>query len=257
MAKVESIAECQGCPLSIALNYTDVKPSRLPRSISRKRRLTPPPEGDALSPRGEAQPPGGNAHSPREMDLWREPLVHSVRQKLTRAVGSILRSTLGRSENPGYAEDIVAEALAAAYEKRQRYDPENGPLYPWLLQIAKNRALDFVRRHREFGRELALSDAPSSSPVEPPSELPPEDDDETSPKVFALRRALERLRRYDRELLIVRLGSTLDYCELERYFDFTVRRSTLRVHVGRARKRLCRELAKEIVFRELLAPPDR
>lgn len=190
------------------------------------------------------------------MELLREPLVHAVRQRLTRAVGSILRSTLGRSENPGYAEDIVAEALAAAYEKRQRYDPENGPLYPWLLQIAKNRALDFVRRQREFGRELALNDAPLSCPAELPTEVPHEDDDETSPKVFALRRALERLGRYDRELLIVRLGSTLNYGELEQYFDFTVRKSTLRVHVRRARKRLYRELAKEIVFRELLVPPD-
>ena len=187
-------------------------------------------------------------------DLLRECLVGGVRQRLTKAVGSMLSGALGRSENPGYAEDIVAEAIAVAVEKWQRYDPRSGALYPWLLQIAKNRALDFLRRHREFGCEQALDDSTTSPSTHPSLELAQDGDDAANPKVFALRRALERLRHYDRELLIGRLGSALNYDELERHFDFAVRKSTLRVHVRRARKRLHRELAKEPVFLELLDP---
>lgn len=195
--------------------------------------------------------------APEASDLLREPLVRRIRQRLTKAVGSMLSSALGRSENPGYAEDIVAEALAAAYEKRQHYDPRSGALYPWLLRIARNRALDFLRRHREFSRELALDDS-TTSPSSHPLHEPAHDGDDAaipSPEVFALRRALERLRHYDREILIVRIGSALNYDELERHFDFAVRKDTLRVHVGRARKRLRRELAKEAIFLDLLGPP--
>lgn len=196
--------------------------------------------------------------APEASDLLREPLVRRIRQRLTRAVGSMMNSALGRSENPGYAEDIVAEALAAAYEKRQRYDPRSGALYPWLLRIARNRTLDFLRRHRELSRELALDDS-TTSPSSHPLHEPAHDVDDAaspSPEIFALRRALERLRHYDREILIGRIGSALNYDELERHFDFAVRKSTLRVHVGRARKRLRRELAKEAIFLGLLGPRD-
>ena len=194
--------------------------------------------------------------APEASDLLREPLVRGIRHRLTRAVGSLLNSALGRSENPGYAEDIVAEALAAAYEKRQRYDPRSGALYPWLLRIARNRALDFLRRHREFSRELAFDDSTTAPSSHPLHELEQDSDDAASPEVFALRRALERLRHYDREILIGRIGSALNYDELERHFDFAVRKDTLRVHVGRARKRLRRELAKEAIFLDLLGPLD-
>lgn len=163
----------------------------------------------------------------------------------------MLRAALGRSEDPGYAEDIVAEALNAAYQNRERYDPLRGEPYPWLLQIAKNRARDFLRSHADLRREQALDESGLLASIRQPHDGPQECDG-GSPRLSALRRALGRLRRYDRELLIGRIGSALGYDELERYFGFAVRRSTLRVHVRRARIRLRRELAKEAVFRDLL-----
>src|SRR4026208_2442684 len=71
-----------------------------------------------------------------------EILARELRPRLTDVVNSVLRSVLKRSENPGYAEDIVNEALAAAYEKRRSYDPARGRLYTWLVQIVKNRTFD-------------------------------------------------------------------------------------------------------------------
>src|SRR5262245_7804786 len=85
-------------------------------------------------------------------------LAKQLRPRLTEAVNALLRMILKRSENPGYAEDIVNEALAAAYEKRQSYDPGRGSPYPWLLQIAKNRAYDFLRRHHELQSERSFDD---------------------------------------------------------------------------------------------------
>jgi RNA polymerase sigma-70 factor (ECF subfamily) len=184
-------------------------------------------------------------------DSWGT-LTTQLRPRLTAAVNSVLRTILKRSENPGYAEDIVNEAFTTAYEKRESYDPRRGRLYPWLLQIARNRTFDFLRRHRELKSERSFDenfDAPSG--LQGP-ELLYENAAAPNAKTLALRRALKRLRQYDQELLICRFGNALDYEELERYFDFTVKRGTLRVHVQRAQTRLRRELAKEPAFREML-----
>jgi RNA polymerase sigma-70 factor (ECF subfamily) len=171
------------------------------------------------------------------------------------AVNALLRLVLKRSENPGYAEDIVSEAIVAAYEKRESYDPIRGQVYPWLLQIARNRTFDFLRRHRELKSERSFDEGfdHPSPPVELDDELLYEPEARPSAKTMALRRALKRLRRYDQEVLIGRFGHALDYEELERYFNFTVKKSTLRVHVKRAQSRLRRELAKEPAFKELFA----
>lgn len=182
--------------------------------------------------------------------LLQEPLGSRIRLRLTKAVSTLLRTALGRSEDPGYAEDIVAEALNAAYQKRELYDPRSGGLYPWLLQIARNRARDFLRSHGELRREQSLDEGGLSPSLGPPPDA--QESHSAGPRISALRRALARLRRYDRELLIGRLGSALGYDELEQYLGFSARRSTLRVHVRRARMRLRRELAKEPVFQDLL-----
>jgi RNA polymerase sigma-70 factor, ECF subfamily len=199
-----------------------------------------------------AAPLGGDAHDASDESWWT--LTRPLRPRLTAAVNFVLRAILKRSENPGYAEDIVNDALATAFEKRSSYDPSRGRIYPWLLRIAKNKAFDFLRRNSELKSEYSFDD----TIAHPSQSLQQHEflyDNEAAPneKTLALRKALKRLRRYDQEILICRFGNTLDYDELERYFNFTVKKSTLRVHVKRAQDRLRRELAKEPVFKEWLA----
>src|SRR5689334_10153225 len=98
---------------------------------------------DALSPTEavpteETLPHGGE-------ESWGT-LAKELRPRLVYAVNTLLRLVLRRSENPGYAEDIVSETILAAYEKRQTYDPLRGQLYTWMLRIARNRTFDFLRR---------------------------------------------------------------------------------------------------------------
>ena len=181
-------------------------------------------------------------------------LAKELRPRLTYAVNTLLRLVLRRSENPGYAEDIVSETILAAYEKRQTYDPLRGQLYTWLLRIARNRTFDFLRRHRELKSERSFDETfDLAAPPPPEDELLYDTAAEPTAKTLALRRALKRLRRYDQDILIGRFGNALDYDELERYFNFTVKKSTLRVHVKRAQDRLRRELAKEPACKELFA----
>src|SRR5262245_2991543 len=86
----------------------------------------------------DAAPPlGGDACDASDESWWT--LTRPLRPKLTAAVDFVLRAILRRSENPGYAEDIVNDALATAFAKRASYDPARGRLYAWLLRIAKNK----------------------------------------------------------------------------------------------------------------------
>jgi RNA polymerase sigma-70 factor, ECF subfamily len=181
-------------------------------------------------------------------------LTRPLRPRLTAAVDFVLRAILKRSENPGYAEDIVNDALATAFAKRASYDPSRGRMYAWLLRIAKNKALDFLRQNRDLKSEYSFDDTvahPQPSLGQP--ELLYESTASPGEKTLALRSALKRLRPYDQEILICRFGNALDYDEMERYFEFTVKKGTLRVHVKRALDRLRRQLGKEAVFKEWMA----
>src|SRR5688500_18079870 len=110
---------------------------------------------NVLSPPTAAHPEA-MAPAPAE-DGWGI-LAKELRPRLTYAVNSLLRLVLRRSENPGYAEDIVSDSILAAYEKRGSYDPDRGQIYPWLLQIARNRTFDFLRQHRELKSERSFDE---------------------------------------------------------------------------------------------------
>src|SRR5215471_12877836 len=114
----------------------------------------PPHAGDSDAPGVDAE--AGQAAESSDA-LWAS-ITQELRARLTQAVNALLRAVLKRSENPGYAEDIVNEALTAAYQKRASYDASRGPLYPWLLRIAKNRAFDFLRRNSELKSERSFDE---------------------------------------------------------------------------------------------------
>ncbi len=50
--------------------------------------------------------------------------------------------------SPEKAEDLTQEAFLRAWESFRRYD-RSRPFLPWILRIARNRALDHMRRNRE------------------------------------------------------------------------------------------------------------
>lgn len=46
------------------------------------------------------------------------------------------------------AEDVTEEAFLTVWRSRHHYAPERGVLRSWLLSIARNRAIDVIRRQR-------------------------------------------------------------------------------------------------------------
>jgi RNA polymerase sigma-70 factor (ECF subfamily) len=77
--------------------------------------------------------------APRAGDLAFEQLYRSSRDDVYAYVASLLRDAPA-------AEEVTAAAFERAYRKRNRFDPERGEPRAWLFGIARNAALDELRR---------------------------------------------------------------------------------------------------------------
>jgi len=57
----------------------------------------------------------------------------------------IYRLMLRMVRDSGIAEDLVQETFLRAWNRADAFDAERGAVGPWLLAIARNRALDYLR----------------------------------------------------------------------------------------------------------------
>jgi RNA polymerase sigma-70 factor, ECF subfamily len=104
------------------------------------------------------------------------------------------------------AEDVTAQAFERAYRKRRSYRPARGSMDAWLFGIARNAALDELRRRK---RRAVL-------------EMDPEDDVSPSPEDqadLALRRetvraALRSLDGQERDLIALKFAGGLSNGEI-------------------------------------------
>jgi RNA polymerase sigma-70 factor (ECF subfamily) len=51
------------------------------------------------------------------------------------------------------AEEVVADVFTLVWRRVDQHDAARGPFVPWVLSIARNRALDAVRRRRRWWRK--------------------------------------------------------------------------------------------------------
>jgi RNA polymerase sigma-70 factor (ECF subfamily) len=106
----------------------------------------------------------------------------------------------------GAAEDVTALAFERAYRKRRSYDARRGSQRAWLFGIARNAALDELRRRR---RSAALAGDP------PDSTAPaPDDEAELAVRRAAVRSAMAHLEPRERELITLKFHAGLDNAEL-------------------------------------------
>lgn len=65
------------------------------------------------------------------------------------------------------AEDVVADVFVQVWRHVDQHDAKRGPLVPWVLSIARNRALDAMRRRRRWWRKAErLEQAQKAAPAE-------------------------------------------------------------------------------------------
>jgi RNA polymerase sigma factor (sigma-70 family) len=98
------------------------------------------------------------------------------------------------------AEDVTAQAFERAYQRRSRFDARRGSPRAWLFGIARNAALDELRRRKR----AATAELP-----EPPSEPGPDEAAELAAERDAVRRALGTLPAKDRELIALKYHADL------------------------------------------------
>ena len=117
------------------------------------------------------------------------------------------------------AEDVVAQAYERAYRKRHRFDPARGSARAWIFGIARNAALDELRRRR---RTVAL--------VAEPADVPADDDPDLAARRATVRAALGRLEPSDREIVALRYHGGLTNAEVAALLGVSESNAGTRLH---------------------------
>lgn len=128
--------------------------------------------------------------------------------------------------DPGLAEEVVAQTFERAIRRRARFDPRRGDPRPWLFGIARNAAIDELRRR---GRGAVLDhDAPDLAVPDPADELV--ERDEAARRAVAVARAIDALPGRDRELVGLKFHAGLSNAEIARVLGISTTNAGSRLH---------------------------
>lgn len=130
-----------------------------------------------------------------------EALYRSSRDDVYAYVASLLRDR-------GAAEDVSATAFERAWRKRRSFSASRGSPRAWLFGIARNAALDELRRR---GRQASLSGEPADLDVEPA-----EDTADRAARRAVVRAALAELEPRERDLIALKFHGGLTNSEIAR-----------------------------------------
>jgi RNA polymerase sigma-70 factor, ECF subfamily len=152
--------------------------------------------------------------TPREAGLDFERLYRSSRDDVYAYAAGLLRDRAA-------AEDVTAAAFERAYRKRSRFDAERGSARAWLFGIARNAALDELRRR---GRQAELS----VDPVDAASV--PDMGDQPSELRLLLDGALSKLEARERELIALKFFAGLSNAEIGRVIGTSPSNAGTKLH---------------------------
>ncbi len=134
------------------------------------------------------------------------------------------------------AEDVTALAFERAFRRRRSFNPRRGTRRAWLFGIARNAALDELRRRKRLG-ELA-DDA-----VDPDAPDPAEAA-EVALRRAALRTAMAQLAPRERELVALKFFAGLGNAEIASVLGTSESNAGTRLHrVIEKLRRACDEAA--------------
>ena len=157
---------------------------------------------DTLTPPGKAD---GRSAWERFEDLYRE-----CRDDLYAYLVTLLR-------DPAAAEDVTALAFERAYRRRRTFDRRRGEERAWLFGIARNAALDELRRRRRQAGLAADPEDPSAA--DPPAVA--QDGPEVTRRRTAVRAALAQLTAREREIVALKFHAGMNNAELARVLGVT------------------------------------
>ena len=119
------------------------------------------------------------------------------------------------------AEDVTALAFERAYRRRALYDVRRGSPRAWLFAIARNAALDELRRRRRTG--ALLRDVPDEG-------ADPVLDPQVAERRLVVREGLASLAPADREVILLKFLGRLSNAELARALGCSESNAGTRLH---------------------------
>jgi RNA polymerase sigma-70 factor, ECF subfamily len=154
------------------------------------------------------------AASARKIALDFDALYRAARDDVYAYVATMLRDR-------GAAEDVTAAAFERAFRRSKTYDSRKGSARAWLFGIARNAALDELRKRR---RSATLVAEPEAVTPEPEEEL------DRALRRAAVRTALADLPPRDREVIALKFHAGLDNAELADVLGVSVSNAGTRLH---------------------------
>jgi RNA polymerase sigma factor (sigma-70 family) len=167
--------------------------------------------------------------APSEADAAFEELYRSSRDDVYAYVAGLLRD---RSA----AEDVTAQAFERAYRRRRTFNPGRGSRRAWLFGIARNAALDELRRRRRRARLVAEPEDDALAPAYEAAEV--------AVRRAALRAAIVDLSARERELVALKFFAGLTNGEIASVIGTSETNAGTKLHrVIQKLRRSCDEAA--------------
>ena len=120
------------------------------------------------------------------------------------------------------AEEVAAQAFERAYRKRRTFDRARGSADAWLFGIARNAALDELRRRkRSAALDAEAEDATAGSA---------EEHAERALERETVRAALAQLEPHERDLVALKFSGGLSHAEIARVIGGSESNAGTRLH---------------------------
>jgi RNA polymerase sigma factor (sigma-70 family) len=143
-----------------------------------------------------------------------EALYRAARDDVFAYVATLLRDR-------GAAEDVTAQAFERAFRKSKSYDARRGSERAWLFGIARNAALDELRKRK---RTAQLATEPEAVEHQLDEEM------DRALRRAAVRTAIAALDPRERELIALKFHAGLDNAEIAAVLDVSVSNAGTKLH---------------------------
>lgn len=141
-----------------------------------------------------------------------------------------------RTGSETVADDVVSEAMLAALENLERWDPARGTFAAWLFVIAQRKVVDQQRAYQRI-RRLVARIQHFREPQAAPDMLDHVLDQE---RALGVQEALDQLPRRDREVIALRFAAGLSGEEIAAVLEIS--HAAARKRLSRAQQRLARQM---------------
>ncbi len=165
---------------------------------------------------------GVNHSAAQPLSLVAGPQAETFAQLYERAFPRVYAYVASLLRDRAAAEDVTAQAFERAYRKRRSYRAGRGTMEAWLFGIARNAALDELRRRK---RSAALEGDPEDQGARGP-----EDHVELALRREVVRAALASLEGKERDLIALKFAGGLSNAEIGRVLGMSESNAGTRLH---------------------------